>query len=152
MICSLSNFSYCKEKIEKTSSFITHSQRQRWGIRVDVWESRLVGKSIMGFGALSCLLLVLFSDLLISLFEPTTEVTLKANSYLILRSIGLPFYLLNMHSTAVLRGMKHPKITLYSSIIVGVSNVILSFVLAVVFDFGIQGIALNNSLNTDRII
>ena len=98
-------------------------------------------------GCVSCLLLVLFSDLLISLFEPTTEVTLKANSYLILRSIGLPFYLLNMHSTAVLRGMKHPKITLYSSIIVGVSNVILSFVLAVVFDFGIQGIAIASSIS-----
>ena len=90
-------------------------------------------------GFISCLLLVLFSDLLISLFEPTTGVTQKANSYLILRSIGLPFYLLNMHSTAVLRGMKHPKITLYSSIIVGVSNVILSFLLAVIFAYLIRG-------------
>ena len=98
-------------------------------------------------GFISCLLLVLFSDLLISLFEPTTVVTQKANSYLILRSIGLPFYLLNMHSTAVLRGMKHPKITLYSSIIVGVSNVILSFLLAVIFDFGIQGIAVASSIS-----
>jgi len=49
MICSLSSFSYCKKKIEKTSSFITHSRRQRWGIGVDVWESRLVGKSRMGW-------------------------------------------------------------------------------------------------------
>ena len=52
-----------------------------------------------------------------------------------------------MHSTAVLRGMKHPKITLYSSIIVGVSNVILSFLLAVIFDFGIQGIAVASSIS-----
>ena len=47
MICSLPNLSYCKEKKEKISSFITHSQRQRWGIGVDVWESRLVGKLMM---------------------------------------------------------------------------------------------------------
>ena len=98
-------------------------------------------------GIVSCLLLVLFSDTLISLFEPTPEVTLKSNSYLILRSIGLPFYLLNMHSTAVLRGMKHPKITLYSSIIVGVSNVFLSFLLAIVFDFGVEGIAIASSIS-----
>ena len=99
-------------------------------------------KASIFIGFTSCILLVSFSDLLIGLFEPTFEVSLKANSYLVLRSVGLPFYLLNMHSTAVLRGMKHPKITLYSSIIVGVSNVILSFLLAVIFDFGIQGIAI----------
>ena len=104
-------------------------------------------KASIFIGFISCLLLVLFSDLLISLFEPTFEVSLKANSYLVLRSVGLPFYLLNMHSTAVLRGMKHPKITLYSSIIVGVSNVILSFLLAVIFDFGIQGIAIASSIS-----
>ena len=40
-----------------------------------------------------------------------------------------------------------PKITLYSSIIVGVSNVILSFLLAVIFDFGIQGIAVASSIS-----
>ncbi len=104
-------------------------------------------RSSILIGCISCLLLVMFSDILISLFEPTIEVTLKANSYLVIRSIGLPFYLLNMHSTAVLRGMKHPKITLYSSIIVGASNVVLSFVLAVVFDFGIQGIAIASSIS-----
>ena len=49
MICSLSNLSHCKEKIEKTSSFITHSHRQRWGVGVDVWESRLVGKLMNGW-------------------------------------------------------------------------------------------------------
>lgn len=98
-------------------------------------------------GFISCLLLVLFSDLMINLFEPTFEVSIKANSYLVLRSIGLPFYLLNMHSTAVLRGMKYPKITLYSSMIVGISNVILSFLLAIVFDFGIQGIAIASSIS-----
>ncbi len=98
-------------------------------------------------GFISCLLLVLFSDLMINLFEPTYEVSIKANSYLVLRSIGLPFYLLNMHSTAVLRGMKYPKITLYSSMIVGISNVILSFLLAIVFDFGIQGIAIASSIS-----
>jgi MATE family multidrug resistance protein len=98
-------------------------------------------------GFISCLLLVLFSDLMINLFEPTYEISIKANSYLVLRSIGLPFYLLNMHSTAVLRGMKYPKITLYSSMIVGISNVILSFLLAIVFDFGIQGIAIASSIS-----
>ena len=104
-------------------------------------------KASVFIGFTSCILLVSFSDLLIGLFEPTFEVSLKANSYLVLRSVGLPFYLLNMHSTAVLRGMKHPKITLYSSIIVGVSNVILSFLLAVIFDFGIQGIAIASSIS-----
>ena len=51
-----------------------------------------------------------------------------------------------MHSTAVLRGMKYPKITLYSSAIVGVANVILSYFLGIVLNFGVEGIAIASSI------
>ena len=103
-------------------------------------------KSSLLIGILSAGLLIFVSSQLINFFEPTPNVSSKAISYLMLRSLGLPFYLLNMHSTAVLRGMKYPKITLYSSVIVGVSNVVLSYFLGIVLNFGITGIAVSSSI------
>ena len=103
-------------------------------------------KSSLLIGIVSAGLLIFVSSQLIYFFEPTPNVSSKAISYLILRSLGLPFYLLNMHSTAVLRGMKYPKITLYSSVIVGVSNVVLSYFLGIVLNFGITGIAVSSSI------
>jgi MATE family multidrug resistance protein len=103
-------------------------------------------KSSVLIGLISAGLLIFASAHLIKFFEPTIAVSYKANSYLILRSLGLPFYLLNMHSTAVLRGMKYPKITLYSSAIVGVANVILSYFLGIVLSFGVEGIAIASSI------
>ena len=103
-------------------------------------------KSSFLIGIVSAGLLFLVSSQLINFFEPTADVSSKAISYLILRSLGLPFYLLNMHSTAVLRGMKYPKITLYSSAIVGLSNVALSYFLGIVLNFGIAGIAVSSSI------
>ena len=103
-------------------------------------------KSSLLIGIVSAGLLIFVSSQLINFFEPTPNVSSKAISYLMLRSLGLPFYLLNMHSTAVLRGMKYPKITLYSSVIVGVSNVVLSYLLGIVLNFGITGIAVSSSI------
>ena len=103
-------------------------------------------KSSLLIGIVSAGLLIFVSSQLIYFFEPTPNVSSKAISYLMLRSLGLPFYLLNMHSTAVLRGMKYPKITLYSSVIVGVSNVVLSYFLGIVLNFGITGIAISSSI------
>lgn len=103
-------------------------------------------KSSLLIGIVSAGLLIFVSSQLIYFFEPTPNVSSKAISYLMLRSLGLPFYLLNMHSTAVLRGMKYPKITLYSSVIVGVSNVVLSYFLGIVLNFGITGIAVSSSI------
>ena len=103
-------------------------------------------KSSLLIGIVSAGLLIYVSSQLINFFEPTPNVSSKAISYLMLRSLGLPFYLLNMHSTAVLRGMKYPKITLYSSVIVGVSNVVLSYFLGIVLNFGIIGIAVSSSI------
>ena len=103
-------------------------------------------KSSLLIGIVSAGLLIFVSSQLVNFFEPTPNVSSKAVSYLMLRSLGLPFYLLNMHSTAVLRGMKYPKITLYSSVIVGVSNVVLSYFLGIVLNFGITGIAVSSSI------
>ena len=103
-------------------------------------------KSSLLIGIVSAGLLIFVSSQLINFFEPTPNVSSKAISYLMLRSLGLPFYLLNMHSTAVLRGMNYPKITLYSSVIVGVSNVVLSYFLGIVLNFGITGIAVSSSI------
>ena len=103
-------------------------------------------KSSLLIGIVSAGLLIFVSSQLVNFFEPTPNVSSKAISYLTLRSLGLPFYLLNMHSTAVLRGMKYPTITLYSSVIVGVSNVVLSYFLGIVLNFGITGIAVSSSI------
>ena len=56
-------------------------------------------------------------------------------------------YLLNMHSTAVLRGLRNPNITFQSSIIVTLTNVILSYFLGIVFGLGVLGIGLASSIS-----
>ena len=66
---------------------------------------------------------------------------------MIVRAIGIPFYLLNMHSTAVLRGLRYPKITFQSSIIVTLTNIFLSYLLGIVLEFGILGIGLASSVS-----
>ncbi len=50
-------------------------------------------------GLISFLILYLSSDYFISTFEPTNKIKVLSSDYLIFRCIGLPFYLVNMHST-----------------------------------------------------
>ena len=68
-------------------------------------------------GLVSFLILYLSSDYFISTFEPTNKIKVLSSDYLIFRCVGLPFYLVNMHSTAVLRGLKVAKITFYSCLL-----------------------------------
>jgi Na+-driven multidrug efflux pump len=63
----------------------------------------------LGLG--SFFILYLSGDYLISTFQPTENIKFLSSDYLLFRCIGLPFYLVNMHSTAVLRGLKYAKIT-----------------------------------------
>ncbi len=97
-------------------------------------------------GVVSFVILFLSSDFLISTFEPTNKIQLLSSDYLIYRCIGLPFYLLNMHSTAVLRGLKHAKITLYSAIIVSISNVVFSLFFGLFLGYGASGIGFASSV------
>ncbi len=97
-------------------------------------------------GLLSFVILFLSSDFLISTFEPTNKIQLLSSDYLIYRCIGLPFYLLNMHSTAVLRGLKYAKITLYSAIIVSISNVVFSLFFGLFLGYGASGIGFASSV------
>ena len=103
-------------------------------------------KTSIFLGFLVFLVIFNFDGFFISLFKPTLNITNLASSYLIVRSIGIPFYLLNMHSTAVLRGLRHPKITLQSSLIVTITNIFLSYLLGIVLGFGIVGIAAASSI------
>ena len=102
--------------------------------------------SIM-LGLLVFVIIYYFNDFFISLFNPTDEINNLASIYLIVRALGIPFYLLNMHSTAVLRGLRYPKITFQSSIIVTLTNVTLSYFLGIMLGLGILGIGLASSIS-----
>ena len=103
-------------------------------------------KSSLLIGIVSAGLLIFVSSQLINFFEPTPNVSSKAISYLMLRSLGLPFYLVNMHSTAVLRGLKIAKITFYSALIVSIFNIVFSLFFGLFLGFGAAGIGFASSL------
>ncbi len=106
------------------------------------------GRNVSVFlGLISFAILFLSSDFLISTFEPTNKIQLLSSDYLIYRCIGLPFYLLNMHSTAVLRGLKFAKISLYSAVIVSISNVVFSLFFGLFLGFGASGIGFASSVS-----
>jgi len=88
-----------------------------------------------------------FNDFFISLFNPTDDIGELASTYLVVRALGIPFYLLNMHSTAVLRGLRYPNITFQSSIIVTLTNIVLSYFLGIVLGLGVLGIGLASSIS-----
>ena len=52
-----------------------------------------------------------------------------------------------MHSTAVLRGLRYPKITLRSAVLVSILNISFSYLFAIVFDYGIVGIGLASTIS-----
>jgi len=97
-------------------------------------------------GLVSFFILFLSSDYLISTFQPTDNIQLLSSDYLIYRCIGLPFYLVNMHSTAVLRGLKYAKITFYSALIVSISNIVFSLFFGLFLGLGAGGIGFASSL------
>ena len=98
-------------------------------------------------GVLATLFILVFSSSLIETFKPSFEVWEEANTYLWIRSIGITFYLVNMHSTAVLRGLRYPKITLRSAVLVSILNISFSYLFAIVFDYGIVGIGLSSTIS-----
>ena len=97
-------------------------------------------------GLVSFLILYLSSDYFISTFEPTNKIKVLSSDYLIFRCVGLPFYLVNMHSTAVLRGLKVAKITFYSAFIVSAFNIVFSLFFGLLLGFGAAGIGFASSL------
>jgi len=99
---------------------------------------------LLGLG--SFLILYINSGYLISTFQPTPNIQLLSSDYLVFRCIGLPFYLVNMHSTAVLRGLKYAKITFYSALIVSITNIFFSLFFGLFLGFGAGGIGFASSL------
>ena len=104
-------------------------------------------KTSIYLGAFVFLIILVFENQFINLFKPTTEVSELSSIYLISRSIGIPFFLLNMHSTAVLRGLRFPKYTTISSFISTSLNILLSFTLGIIAGFGIMGIGIASSIS-----
>ena len=104
-------------------------------------------KTSIYLGAFVFLIILFFENQFINLFKPTTEVSELSSIYLISRSIGIPFFLLNMHSTAVLRGLRFPKYTTISSFISTFLNILLSFTLGIIAGFGIMGIGIASSIS-----
>ena len=105
------------------------------------------GRKISIFlGILVFIVIFYFNDFFIGLFKPTDDINKLASTYLIVRAIGIPFYLLNMHSTAVLRGLRYPNITFQSSIIVTITNIFLSYFLGIALQLGVLGIGLASSI------
>ena len=108
----------------------------------------LFGRKISIFiGFIVIIVIFYFNDFFISLFRPTEDISELASTYLVVRAIGIPFYLLNMHSTAVLRGLRYPNITFQSSIIVTLTNIVLSYFLGIVLGLGVLGIGLASSIS-----
>ena len=99
---------------------------------------------LLGIG--SFFILYLSSNYLISTFQPTESIQFLSLDYLLFRCIGLPFYLVNMHSTAVLRGLKYAKITFYSALIVSFSNIVFSLLFGLFLGYGAAGIGFASSL------
>jgi len=107
----------------------------------------LFGRKISIFIGFAVFIIIFyFNDFFISLFRPTDDIGELASTYLVVRAIGIPFYLLNMHSTAVLRGLRYPNITFQSSIIVTLTNIVLSYFLGIVLGLGVLGIGLASSV------
>jgi len=104
-------------------------------------------KAAIILGTVSFVVLFFTNEFFINLFKPTLSVSFLASDYLVFRCLGLPFYLLNMYSTAVLRGLKYPKITLYSSLVVSVLNIVFSLFFGLYLGFGAAGIGLASSLS-----
>ena len=104
-------------------------------------------KAAIILGTVSFIVLFFTNEFFINLFKPTSSVSLLSSDYLVFRCLGLPFYLLNMYSTAVLRGLKYPKITLYSSLVVSVLNILFSLFFGLYLGFGAAGIGFASSLS-----
>ena len=104
-------------------------------------------KAAIILGTVSFIVLFFTNEFFINLFKPTLSVSVLSSDYLVFRCLGLPFYLLNMYSTAVLRGLKYPKITLYSSLVVSVLNILFSLFFGLYLGFGAAGIGLASSLS-----
>ena len=104
-------------------------------------------KAAIILGTVSFVVLFFTNEFFINLFKPTLSVSVLSSDYLVFRCLGLPFYLLNMYSTAVLRGLKYPKITLYSSLVVSVLNIVFSLFFGLYLGFGAAGIGLASSLS-----
>ena len=104
-------------------------------------------KAAIILGTVSFVVLFFTNEFFINLFKPTLSVSVLSSDYLVFRCLGLPFYLLNMYSTAVLRGLKYPKITLYSSLVVSVLNILFSLFFGLYLGFGAAGIGFASSLS-----
>ena len=104
-------------------------------------------KAAIILGTISFVVLFFSNNIFINLFKPTLSVSVLSSDYLVFRCLGLPFYLLNMYSTAVLRGLKYPKITLYSSLVVSALNILFSLFFGLYLGFGAAGIGFASSLS-----
>ena len=104
-------------------------------------------KAAIILGTVSFVVLFFSNNFFINLFKPTLSVSVLSSDYLVFRCLGLPFYLLNMYSTAVLRGLKYPKITLYSSLVVSALNILFSLFFGLYLGFGAAGIGFASSLS-----
>ena len=101
----------------------------------------------IALGIISILVLILSSNYLISIFNPTDDIFTLSKNYLVFRCIGIPFYLLNMHSTAVLRGLKVPNITFQSAAIVALLNIFFSYMFGISLNFGASGIGFASTVS-----
>ena len=124
------------------SSFNTKKEHNSLNFFIDFGT-----KAAIILGTVSFIVLFFTNEFFINLFKPTSSVSSLSSDYLVFRCLGLPFYLLNMYSTAVLRGLKYPKITLYSSLVVSVLNILFSLFFGLYLGFGAAGIGFASSLS-----
>ena len=103
-------------------------------------------KLVYFFGFLTFVIIYFYSEYLISLFKPTSEVAEFARSYILPRTFGSIFYLYVLHTAAVLRGLRKANATLVSAVIASSINIILDFLFVFSFGLGLFGIGLASTL------
>ena len=80
--------------------------------------------------------------LLFSLFEPSENVEQMAKEYFSIRIFSAPAVLMTLASIGVLFGLQKMKTTLFLTIFLNLSNLSLDFLLVLVFDLGVKGVAI----------
>ena len=85
--------------------------------------------------------------LLFSLFDASNDVEEMAKEYFSIRIFSAPAVLITLASVGVLFGLQKMKTTLFLTIFLNLSNLSLDVLLVLVFDLGVQGVAIGTLIS-----
>ncbi|MFL2526730.1 MAG: MATE family efflux transporter, partial [Candidatus Azotimanducaceae bacterium] len=85
--------------------------------------------------------------LLFILFDASNDVEEMAKQYFSIRIFSAPAVLITLASVGVLFGLQKMKTTLFLTIFLNLSNLSLDVLLVLVFDYGVQGVAIGTLIS-----